>query len=194
MKNLLLLVSLSLLISCSSKKDRSIAAYKEAEALYQSNDIAGSIEKLNKAIDISPDYTQAYATRAIMKAEIKDFQNALIDINKAIELAGKNGEYYYNRGLIRTSLLDYKNALQDFEKAANIHPKDFASWNNIGKTKFQLGDFIGAVNAYNKTIELNPKFAKAYFNKANAQNKLMLKDSACFYFEKALQVLSLIHI
>ena len=188
MKKLLFLLILSVLISCTSKKDRSFAAYKEAKVLFESKNLAGSLAKLNEAIEISPDYVEAYATRAVIKAQMKDFKNALLDINKAIEFNSKRSEYFYNRGLINTSLLDYKSAVLDFERASEINPKDFAAWNNLGKTKFSLGDFNGAIQAFDRGIRLDPKFSKIYFNKANAQIRIDLNDSACFNWKKAQEM------
>jgi len=54
--------------------------------LRQLHDYSGSLENLSRAIEIKPDFAQAYLDRSITKSKLGDNDGAVLDLLKAIEL------------------------------------------------------------------------------------------------------------
>jgi len=53
------------------------------------------------AIELDPDYAEAYYNRAYDRSEIRDYQGAIADYTKVIELAPDAAPAYFNRGLAK---------------------------------------------------------------------------------------------
>ncbi len=124
MKIILVLLMLAFpLVSCAGNKTVDQEAYNYVQEgmghRLNSNDHRKAIKCFSKAIDLDPQYAEAYACRAMSYAgsQIQDFGSALEDFNKAIELNPNNGEFYYGRALAYYCQKDYKNTWADIYKA-----------------------------------------------------------------------------
>ena len=45
-----------------------------------------ALENVNKAIDLNPDFTEAYNSRGIIRGQFREYELALADFNKALTL------------------------------------------------------------------------------------------------------------
>ncbi|MFB1018637.1 MAG: tetratricopeptide repeat protein, partial [Flavobacteriales bacterium] len=50
------------------------------------NDITDAIVDYTKAIEIDPNYVEAYRKRGLAKETLKDFSGAIVDYTKAVEI------------------------------------------------------------------------------------------------------------
>ena len=79
-----------------------------------------AISDYDKAIELKPDFAQAYYNRGVAKRRLNSVdavEAAIKDFNRVISLKGDSSEVYYNRGRSKSSLGDVKGAEQDFKKA-----------------------------------------------------------------------------
>ena len=104
------------------------------------------------AIDLEPDYAEAYANRGRIHLDREDYDRAIEDLDRAIELAESLTEAYGNRGLAYQYLGDDKQALADFTRAIDIdhHPQ---AYYNRAALKYTLGRFDEAYEDYNLVLE-----------------------------------------
>ena len=97
-------------------------AYKElGSSLRNLHKFDEAIKNYSKAIEVRPDYAQAFNGRALCYDDgIKDFEKALSDYSKSIELDSESGTYYFNRGafLFENNFRD--KALPDLQKADSL--------------------------------------------------------------------------
>lgn len=91
----------------------------------------------NQAINLNPNYAEAYANRGIVYGNINNIEAALADFSKAIELHPENISNYYYRALAYASLGQTELAIADFRKVLN------ESENEEQRTKAQ--EFITAL-------------------------------------------------
>ena len=74
-----------------------------------------SLNLLNKAIALKPDYADALNNRGIVLKEVGRFNEALEDFNKALNLKPDDFELLNNRGIVLTKLSSGQKALVDFD-------------------------------------------------------------------------------
>ena len=64
-------------------------------------DLDGALADFNKAIELKPDYVNAYDARGNVRSKKGDLDGALADYNKAIGLNPTNFNAYDNRGNVK---------------------------------------------------------------------------------------------
>lgn len=96
-----------------------------------------AISDFTKAIEIMPNYADAYNNRGHQLEEVGDYKNALIDYYKAIEYERSNDKYiyYYNAARLESILGSENYALVLLDKAIELNP-DFTEAINL-KEKFK---------------------------------------------------------
>jgi tetratricopeptide (TPR) repeat protein len=109
-------------------------------------------EDIIKAIQIDPNYSEAYYLRGKCKGE----EGKLEDYNKAIELDPNNAHVYFYRALLKRYSFDNKEgALSDFNQMIQINPSKAQSYRFRGDFKFNdLKDKQGALSDYEQALKL----------------------------------------
>lgn len=82
-----------------------------------------AIIKFNKAIQIDPDYKEAYYGRGETYVRLKKYKEAISDFSKAIKIDQNYMEAYVERGDAYLDLKIYNSAIADFSKAIQLNPK-----------------------------------------------------------------------
>lgn len=126
-----------------------------------------AIADLNKAIELTPEFSAAYFERAVARirnlltdapadattrqAELKAI---VADYDKVISLSPRNPFAYFNKGNLLADLGDYTSALMAFNKAIEIKPDFGEAYYNRGYVYFQLGNHDRGVENLSKAGEL----------------------------------------
>jgi tetratricopeptide (TPR) repeat protein len=129
-------------------------------------DHAWAITLFDKAVEMYPDFADAYVNRATSYAKLSDNDRALSDYTRAIDLRVNSPVAYANRGVIYEIKGDLARALQDYNKAIEMKPTLAEAYYNRGRLHDSLGDSSRAIRDYEKAIELNPGYPQAYNNLA----------------------------
>jgi len=147
-----------------------------------------AIAAYTKAIEINPQYAEAYKNRGIVYSDLKDYDKAMADNNKAIEINPQYAEAYNNRGVVYRILKDYDKAIKDYNKAIEINPQLFPAYNNRGVVYRILKDYDKAIKDYNKAIEINPQYDDAYNGRGYVYYNLKEYDKAIKDFNKLIEI------
>jgi len=129
------------------------SAYNKGES-GDLGDKQGAIADYNQAINIKPDYADAYYNRGIAKKNLGDYQGAIADYNQAIKIKPDYADAYNNRGLAKYELGDYQGEIADYNQAINIKPDYADAYYNRGLAKDDLEDKQGAIADYNQAAQL----------------------------------------
>lgn len=79
-------------------------------------------EDFNLAIEIKPDFYQAYISRGMCYGMMNLSSTALADFNYVIENDPKNAEAYYARGREYWEMREFEKAKHDYDKAVELDP------------------------------------------------------------------------
>lgn len=173
-----------------------------------------AIEDFDKAIGIYPKFP-AYAERGTVNAALgisatnqghtteaqRYYYAAIEDCDKAISYDRHDTYAYIIRGYTRICLGDYEfdkgnmedaqslyeAAIADCDSAIKLDAEHPYGYHTRGVAKAILDDYSGALEDFDKTINLKPDFARAYYNRALAKEKLG-KGSAKADFKKAREL------
>ena len=90
--------------------------FKRAFKKGEKGDHYGAISDYTKAIEIDPNYANAYNNRAILYEDLGDSYGAISDLSNAIKINPKDAKAYYNRGFSKGTLKDYAGEISDYTK------------------------------------------------------------------------------
>lgn len=111
----------------------------------------------NNAIEINPEYANAYNNRGNIKAKQADYKGAIKDYNRAVQLSPQLVEAYCNRGLAKESLGDHYQALEDFDRAVELDSEYVDAYLRRGILKQDLKDYTGAIRDFDRVMEIEPE-------------------------------------
>ena len=138
-------------------------AYKRsAVAKLRSHASEEAIKVLDKAIELYPNFREAYYNRGFAKAALarveavrgdleaaeSHYDRAIADYTRAIDLNADYAEAYYNRGNANRELSDYEMAQGD-----------------EGDLEAAESHYNRAIADYTRAIDLNADYAEAYYNR-----------------------------
>ena len=115
MKRILFIILYSSLVT-NSYSQTAEQWLKKGNLKGQTGDINAAILCFDKAIDLKPQFSEAYYTRGYAKFILEDYENAIIDFTKTIELDAKNIQAFIYRGRAKWSTYKTKESIEDFEK------------------------------------------------------------------------------
>jgi tetratricopeptide (TPR) repeat protein len=99
------------------------SAYHRGVAAASQKNYDGAIREFSKAIELDPNYADAYTNRGIAYAGKSDYDRAIADYNQAIWLDPNYADVYNNRGLAYSSKGDSNRAIADYTEAIRLDPK-----------------------------------------------------------------------
>lgn len=103
-----------------------------------------------------------YYDAGIIKADAKDYKNAIIDFTKVIELTPNYAPAYFNRAVLLVELQDYKNAILDYNKTAELDSQYHQVYLLRGYAKLKSGDEEGACMDFELAKVLGDPLAKEH--------------------------------
>ena len=137
------------------------------------------------ALNIKPDYAEA-------KNNLEKVNTLLnvknISDDKNIIQSNELSEYYSKVGVDKAMKGEISAALSDFELAVSYDTLNINSIKNRGNAYAALKMFENAKNDYLKVLELSPNDGGAYMNLGNILHESGDEETACEFWEKALEL------
>ena len=131
-----------------------------------------AIASYDEAIQLKPDYADAYSNRGNALKELEQFDAAIADYDKAIQLKPDLADAYSNRGNALQDLKQFDAAIASYDKAIQLKPGYAEAYYNRGNALQDLKQFDAAIASYDKAIQLKPDYADAYWNNSLALLRL----------------------
>jgi tetratricopeptide (TPR) repeat protein len=133
--------------------------YKTGLTFVEAGNYQDAIDQFTKALDLEPEYTQAYVERARSYEAYGDLKNAADDLKRALVFEQKEPELYYDAARVNFSLERYKDALQLVTQSTELDRKSEASFRLLARIQLALEDYSNALVSINKALTLkdNPE-------------------------------------
>ena len=157
-------------------------------ALQEQGKFQEAVQTFNKAIEMKPDYAEAYNNRGNALCEPGQLNEALESYEKAIQLRPDYADAHSNRGNALHKLGRLEDAVESCEKAIEFKPDFAEAYGNRGNALRDLGLPQEALQSCEKAIQLKPDYAEAYSNRGNALSDSGLTKEAVESYEKAIQL------
>jgi tetratricopeptide (TPR) repeat protein len=131
-----------------------------------------SIADLNKAIQLNPNYVEAYNNRGNVKRAQGNLDGAITDYNQASQLDPNDPRPYQNRGFVKGLKGDFEGAIADYDRAIQLDPKNSIVYAIRALANASKGNVEGAIGDYTQALELDQNLAESYFNRGFARQLL----------------------
>ena len=147
-------------LGCSSREQRSEAAFDRGNAAMAKKDYDKAIAEFTEAIRLDPESDGAYHNRAHAYAEKKEYAKAVQDYNESIRLNPDEPDSYTSLAWLlatcpRAELRDGKRAVELATRACELSNwKDANDLENLAAGYAECGRFEDAVRWQTKAVEL----------------------------------------
>ena len=157
--------------------------------------LANAITNFSKAIELNPNYSEAYNKRGLAYFTFGNprlLKLAIEDYKKTIELNPNYAEVYFNLGnLFSAGFLkekEYEQAIQCYDTAILINPNYIEAYNNRGVVYYELRKYQEAISDAEKAIEIDPNHETAYRLRGECYKKLGDYENARTYLTEANRI------
>ncbi len=154
----------------------------------EQNENDPALSAYDQAIELMPNFADAYTSRGLVKSTLGDAEAAIADHDEAIRLKPDFAEAYISRGRAKRALEKHQEAIADFDEAIRLNPNSATAWTHRGVSKNALGQHQEAITDHNEAIRLNPNFANAYIHRGAAKRALGQRSEAEKDVKKALEL------
>lgn len=132
-------------------------------------DYAGAIEEFTKALQVNPEFVEAYYQRGLAYYDLGKIPQAVFDYDEVLKRDSYYVEAYYCRALARLALKNLPGALKDVDKTIELNCYKAGAYNLRGVVERKLGNIESAIANFKKAAEL-------YLEQKDAENaKLCLE-------------------
>lgn len=153
-------------VAQNNKFFEAFLALEEGNNSYFSKNFQQAISAYNRALEINPNYADAYNNRGNAYAQLHQFQSALQDLQKAATLNNADSRIYNNLGNIYLLQKNYNAAVTEYSRAINLNPNLFTAYYNRALAYSYLNQFQNALPDAQRAMNLNPadNDAKTLYN------------------------------
>jgi tetratricopeptide (TPR) repeat protein len=141
----------------------------------------------SRAIDLKPDFAEAYRMRGRVYVAEYSPDPAIQDFSKLIELNPKDAGALVERGFARLDKKDYANAVSDADRAIAIDARLGRAYNLRATARRAAGDPARAVSDFTRAVELAPDLEN-YFQRASTYQQIDQHKLAVADFDNALYI------
>lgn len=160
----------------ATHKPRAIDYFGRAMDFMTLHNYQAAIADLNRAIELTSDFTLAYLLRA--DALFKEAATA-VDDTPATERPGQRELAAQQRRHT------FESIIADLDRVAELSPRMAIAHYNKGFILLEMQDYTQAVSSFNRAIELKPDMGEAYYNRGFVYFKLGNKPAGTADLSKA---------
>ncbi|MCK5861760.1 MAG: tetratricopeptide repeat protein [Candidatus Hydrogenedentes bacterium] len=132
----------------------------------QATDFSDKQAEYRKAVELLPDFYEAWFNLAVLLGKTHDDEGALQIYKQALTLRPESVVARRNLGRIYLDREEYTNAIKIFEEVVTLLPKEPQSFNDFGEAYRKAGRTEQAIIAFNQAIALDEQYANALYNLA----------------------------
>ncbi|MEI7431099.1 MAG: tetratricopeptide repeat protein, partial [Betaproteobacteria bacterium] len=147
-----------------------------------------ALSHYDHAIQLKPDYAEAWSNKGITLHELKRHEEALSHYDHAIQLKPDYAEAWSNKGITLHELKRLEEALSHYDHTIQLKPDYAEAWFNKGVTLHELKRREEALSHYDHAIQLKPDYTEAWSNKGVILHELKRLEEALSHYDHAIQL------
>jgi len=166
-------------------------AHKEfdlGKARMQANDTPGSLQHFQKAIDLYPNYAEAYQLMGVVNLETGKFADAEPQLAKATEIEPKLTTAFFALGICRNQMAKYAEAEIALARGLELDPNSPDGHYHIAEAYWNLGRFDDSEPHARKALALKVDMAPAHVLIGNAMLRKHDAPGALKQFKEYLRL------
>jgi len=131
--------------------------------LMRKGDYREAIVILKKAIDLNPEFSEAYYNVGISYEQLGKHKDAIEMFKKTIELSPDNANAYYALGYAYYQRRKYKQAIDAFENTVRLKPNNAFAFRKLGSAYLKVGEKDKAREQYQVLKQLDTQLSDELF-------------------------------
>ena len=154
-----------------------------------SSDHQAALADFTRAIQLDPEFGDAYARRGYANLCLKHFHNAIRDYDEALKRKSSNrATSLTNRGNAKYKLGEFDSSIEDFCAAIEIDPDNPLIYQGRGVSYVALLKRDLAMADFNRAVELDPQTPQPFLLRGNLKIDMKDYDGAIEDLKKSLQI------
>jgi tetratricopeptide (TPR) repeat protein len=159
--------------------------YKTGISFVESGNHKDAIEQFTKAIELSPDYTQAYIDRARSYEALNELQKTVDDYNRALVFETKSHTLYYDAASVNYKMGNNKEAFDLINKCIMVKINYIEAYQLLTQIQIALEDYSGALVTINKGLKIKDYSENNYYH-GLVSEKMKNYNQAELDYERAI--------
>lgn len=168
------------------KSNNATDLYSRGGTLLELKRFQDALEAYNRAVELKPEYAEAWNGQGNALLELKRYEDALNAYDKAIQLNPIYLEAWTSRGKALDHLQRYEEAINSFDAALKIQPNYLDAWTNRGNVQMKLQQYSDAIASFDKAVKLQPDYSPAWYKRGMALHNLHRYQEAVESYDKAV--------
>ena len=163
-------------------------SYDLGLAYFAKNEFALAISRFEKAIEIKPDYSEAFNAMGAVYLRLRKWDKSIPNFNKAREnlLYATPHVALNNLGEAYRGKKEYHRAIEFYKKAIDDNPRFARAYQNMGVTYLALSDYDSAVSSLKKAVRYAPRAATVHYDLGMAYAGQYKRKEAIDAFKKVV--------
>ncbi|MDH5572144.1 MAG: sulfotransferase [Gammaproteobacteria bacterium] len=146
-----------------------------------------AIRLLQKVIQNSPNFAEAYYNLANALRDSNQFYEAINNYKKAVSLKPDYAEAFNNIGLTYQQIMQPEIAIPFHKQALSINPNQIVAYLNLAHALNETGNQYEAIRTYQQALAIDPTYADVYYNLANIHSDTGNIDEAISCYKNAIK-------
>jgi tetratricopeptide (TPR) repeat protein len=158
----LFFLAISLTMSLSAQNAKQF--YKTGLTFVEAGNHQDAIEQFSRALEIDPEYTDAYRQRAACFEISGDLQQAADDLKRALVFEQKDAALYYEAARVNFLLQQFQLSLELATRCTGLDKKHESAYRLMARAQMGLEDYSNALVSINKALALKDNAENNFYH------------------------------
>ncbi len=159
--------------------------YKAGEEFVANGKYQDAVDQFSNALQIEPEYTDAYIARAAALIQLKEYEKALEDCNRAKVFDPKEEKIYAMAGRIQYELGNYEESINNLNRATELSKRSHDPYQCKARSYMALEKYEKALGAVDTALMIDKRNLTDNYLKGQILEHLRDHDEAENYYRKA---------
>lgn len=169
------------------EQNNSMYYFAYGEISYKNNKIADAQTAIRHAIEIDPEFQDAYLRLARMQFDLKDFESANKTLENLSKVKGELPESYFLFGLIKKELGDTSSAIANFQKVVSIDNDYYDAYMQLGLLLGAQKDKLG-IDYLNNAVRIKENSTEALYARGKLYQDLGAYKNALKDYDRIVEI------